>query len=68
MCLWADDFPLTLTLTKTIDEPMVISPYSLTKQLYLSSSESQSIYNCLIPSTVSSSCFRVSSLAFGAKR
>jgi hypothetical protein len=54
------------TFTKIIDDPIVIRPYSFTSTSNLWFSESQSMYSCLIPSTVSSSCFKVIWLALGA--
>lgn len=54
------------TLTKIIEEPMVSTEYKSVRTRNLSSSPLQSIYICLIPTTVSSWCCNESVVAFGA--
>ncbi|KAH3663979.1 hypothetical protein OGAPHI_004693 [Ogataea philodendri] len=58
---------VSLVWTKIIDDAMVSSPYSSQSTSNLCCSESQSMYNCLMASTFSSSCLSSKELACGTK-
>ncbi|KAH3669577.1 hypothetical protein OGATHE_002389 [Ogataea polymorpha] len=56
---------VSLVWTNMMEDAMVNKPYSSQRTSNLCCSESQSMYNCLMASTLSSSCFNSNEFAFG---